>query len=161
MSTRSAIIERLPDGTYRGIYCHFDGYEEGVGHKLRDHYQDPAKVSRLLDLGNISALYERVEPVGSHSYDCPEKGTTIAYHRDRGEEHRIATGATVADVESQIGHNDCVYVFENGRWTFNGSPIEPVLVQETVASTGPGTCTGCGYPNEYQTGPYLCSACRL
>lgn len=29
-----------------------------------------------------------------------------------------------------------------------------------VKSKGPACCTGCGYPNEYQAGPYLCSSCR-
>ncbi len=119
MSTRSAIIEKLPDGTYRGIYCHFDGYLAGVGKTLLAHYQDAAKVGRLIDLGEISQLGERVEPIGPHAYGNAEKGTTVAYHRDRGEDRtEPTTGATVEEVAAKIGHNGYVYVFDD-EWECN------------------------------------------
>lgn len=38
MSTRSAIIRKTEDGSYEGIYCHFDGYLAGVGKTLQEHY---------------------------------------------------------------------------------------------------------------------------
>ena len=87
MSTRSAIIEKTETG-YRGIYCHNDGYLSYNGRILFDHYQDAAKVSALIDLGDISSLGERVAPIGEHSFDYSkrEEGTTVAYSRDRGEE---------------------------------------------------------------------------
>lgn len=64
MSTRSRI------GVIRGIaeqdghqavivesiYCHFDGYPEGVGQTLIDHWTDPKKVNRLIALGDLSSL---------------------------------------------------------------------------------------------------------
>ncbi|MUN83853.1 hypothetical protein EZ054_13565 [Enterococcus faecalis] len=31
MGTRTAIFKEQADGTYQGIYCHWDGYIEGVG----------------------------------------------------------------------------------------------------------------------------------
>ena len=123
MSTRSAIIMKTPKG-YKGIYCHFDGYETGVGAILNEHYQDADKVSRLIALGDISCLGKRVEPIGPHSYDKAEKDTTIAYTRDRGETGcKATTGKTIEDVESKIGHNGYVYVFENGDWTCNEIPL--------------------------------------
>lgn len=130
MSTRSAILQKTENG-YRGIYCHFDGYEEGVGATLLEHYQDEDKITRLLDLGSISSLDERVEPVGKHSYDIPEKGTTIAYHRDRGEKEQPAIeGPTVEAVAPKIGHNGYVYVWEDGEWTVNGQSLAEALVSE-------------------------------
>lgn len=134
MSTRSAIIERKSDGTYRGIYCHFDGYVEGVGKKLAAHYTDPALVTALLDLGDISSLGARLAPEGPHSFDDREQGATVAYMRDRGETGCEArTGATAKDVAGMIGHNGYVYVFEDGSWTVNGKSIDQALADEAAA----------------------------
>lgn len=134
MSTRSAIIEKTATG-YRGIYCHYDGYLEGVGQTLLEHYGDPAKVSRLLDLRDISVLGERVEPTGPHSYARKEEGATVAYRRDRGEPIPDAvTGATIESVASQIGHNGYVYVFENGGWTIGGKPIKEAIEAEATTN---------------------------
>lgn len=85
MSTRSSISIKTPDGKYRGIYVHNDGYLSYNGRVLKEHYTDVDKINRLIDLGDISSLGERVEPIGEHSFDKSERGTTIAYGRDRGE----------------------------------------------------------------------------
>ncbi len=122
MSTRSAIIEKT-GSVYRGIYCHFDGYEDGVGHVLLKHYQDPTKVKALIDLGDISSLGEVTTPPDGqrHSIDNPLDGITVAYGRDRGDDVTDPlTGNTIDEVAAQIGHNGHVYVFENSEWTYNG-----------------------------------------
>ncbi|EPH71424.1 hypothetical protein D929_02206, partial [Enterococcus faecalis 02-MB-P-10] len=49
MGTRSAIFKEQKDGTFQGIYCHWDGYIEGVGAVLYEHYQDPRKTQRLIN----------------------------------------------------------------------------------------------------------------
>ena len=72
MATRSAIIRKTLTGTYEGIYCHFDGYTSGVGQILLDHYRDPAKVQKLVALGDISILAEHVEPTDPHSFGSPQ-----------------------------------------------------------------------------------------
>jgi hypothetical protein len=130
MSTRSAIIAKIGN-EYKGIYCHFDGYPSYVGRILLDHYTDAAKVEELINLGALSQLGERVNPVGPHSYANPEEGTTIAYTRDRGDELWAANvGPTIEAVEQQIGHNGHVYIFEDGNWTHNGEPLADVLAAE-------------------------------
>lgn len=87
MSTRCVIAMKNPDQTVSGVYCHFDGYPDGVGKCLLDHYQDEEKVKALLALGSLSSLGERVapEPGEEHSFERPVEGITVAYHRDRGE----------------------------------------------------------------------------
>jgi len=72
MATRSRIAIENQDETITSIYCHFDGYLEGVGKKLFEHY-DREKTEKLIELGNISVLGESTL-------------NTIAYHRDRGED---------------------------------------------------------------------------
>lgn len=130
MSTRSAIIRKTESGAYEGIYCHFDGYETGVGATLLEHYQDADKVKRLIALGSISQLGERVEPIGKHSFSNREEGTTVAYMRDRKEDPEncaVAKASTVEEVAEQIGHNGYVYVFEAGKWTCNGQPLAEAI----------------------------------
>lgn len=89
MATRSRIAMELGDGTVLSIYCHSDGYIDYNGRILQAHYQDPEKVKDLIALGDISVLDERVHPTGPHSfdYDDREKGVTVAYGRDRGEDN--------------------------------------------------------------------------
>jgi hypothetical protein len=123
MSTRSAIIQQQDDGSYRGIYCHFDGYPTGVGKVLLEHYQDPGKVSALIALGDISSLGSSTDYVGGNG--------TVAYMRDRGEtECEPKVGATSSAVAEFIGHNGYVYVFSGGGWTCNGKPISDAIAAD-------------------------------
>jgi hypothetical protein len=89
MATRSSISIKTPEGKYRGIYCHNDGYLSYNGRVLKEHYTDVDKINRLIDLGDISSLGERVEPIGEHSFDKSERGTTVAYGRDRRERNVV------------------------------------------------------------------------
>ena len=85
MSTRSDIISLCGDGMWRRVYCHFDGYLEGVGETLLNHYGDQAKVDSLVKLGDLSSLAENCDGAPGHSYSNRVDGQTVAYHRDRRE----------------------------------------------------------------------------
>lgn len=121
MSTRSRIGMEFTDkgGTHmvKSIYCHFDGYPEGVGQTLMNHFQDREKVERLIELGDISYLAPNVTPQGPHSFDNAERGVVVAYHRDRGEDFtppRI-DDSMAGFVESDV--EEYGYLFtEEGDW---------------------------------------------
>lgn len=49
MGTRTAIFKQQTDGTYKGVYVHWDGYIEGVGYTLHKYYQNPDKTAQLID----------------------------------------------------------------------------------------------------------------
>lgn len=135
MSTRSNIIAKTETG-YAGIYCHFDGYEDGVGATLLRHYKKPEKVAKLIALGDISQLCERVDPTGPHSFASPEEGTTLAYGRDRCEKGVEAFHApTLEEVIDYLKntHNGYVYVFDGEQWHLNGKPLTEVLRVQSVA----------------------------
>jgi hypothetical protein len=123
MATRSRIaIETTDDSgnkVIKSIYCHFDGYASGVGETLMENYQDREKVEALISLGDISFLREEIIPTGPHSFNYPQKGVTVAYHRDRGEKFkspRINSSVReffLSDIE-EYG-----YLFtEEGEWLF-------------------------------------------
>lgn len=133
MSTRSAIIEKLPDGTYRGVYCHFDGYLSNNGKLLYWHYQDPSKVSQLIDLGELRCLGKYLAPTNRNKemFVASEERGTEAYCRDQGEDYvPPLTGKTADAVASQIGHNGHVYVFRDGVWYHNSDTLKEALEAE-------------------------------
>lgn len=88
MSTRSYIAEELPDGKFKVVYCHFDGYIEHNGDILVNHYQDREKVEKLLSLGDLSSLGKDIDPNPNlpHSidYDKQQKDVCVFYNRDGG-----------------------------------------------------------------------------
>ena len=101
MSTRSRIGIKLEDGMVKSVYCHFDGYLEGVGHTLISHYNDEKKDKKLIAMGDMSSLAESIEK-------------SVFYKRDRGE-----TGVS-AQKHSMNEFPDCgqefEYLFTDGKW---------------------------------------------
>jgi hypothetical protein len=83
MATRSTIAKENADGTITSVYCHWDGYPEGVGQTLADHYTDPAKIDQLLALGDLSVLDAEIGD--SNDFDNRIDGICLFYGRDRGE----------------------------------------------------------------------------
>lgn len=120
MSTRSLIATTFGSG-YRAIYCHYDGYPEGVGATLLEHYNDAERARDLVALGDISSLHPKLMPDAGaeHSFDSPAKDVTVAYGRDRGE-----TGTEAAEVHdlAQLRGvaKDCgaewLYVWDGAGW---------------------------------------------
>lgn len=142
MSTRAYICIKNEAGDYRGVYCHFDGYLSGVGAVLFNYYQDINRVNQLIDLGDISAIGERLETpqvILRYGVDWrwndefkalnqaeqqqlieDEEISTIAYAKAFGEAVKIAHWDTLEQLgddlfESMICY---VYLFKNGRWYY-------------------------------------------
>jgi len=116
MSTHCAIIAPANDGFY-GIYCHFDGYEDGVGLTLKTHYTDPEKVNKLIDLGDISSLGRTTDsPCKPQTFlDSELHEGTISYFRDRQEEWnevKPKVGKTIKEIANQIDAGEFIYVFD-------------------------------------------------
>ncbi len=122
MGTRSFIAQKTEDG-YRAIYCHWDGYPSWNGRILHTHYSDPAKLTALLNLGDISCLGTGLGE--KHSFeDRSDDNITTAYGRDRGDTDTEArTYLSLADLFNDASGYcaEYVYVWENGRWVF--SPV--------------------------------------
>lgn len=136
MSTNSHIGLLLGDGSVKYIYCHYDGYPDGVGDILKTHYRDEGKVKQLISLGAISILGEILEPselVRRYGFDFHNNrefnalskdeqrqlindryGYTAAYHRDRGEELEIQTSSSIKEYLND-GY-DYKYLYIKGKW---------------------------------------------
>lgn len=95
MSTNSTISIKRADGTKTSIYCHYDGYIEGVGVTLQLAYNTAEKVEELLELGDLSTLGYYTEPdaeKGKHDFESRQENVCVAYHRDRGESFHQSSG---------------------------------------------------------------------
>ena len=58
---------------WEAVYCHFDGYPDGVGDILVKHYSEIDDAKALISLGQLS-------------YIRPTTEESFAYHRDREED---------------------------------------------------------------------------
>jgi hypothetical protein len=111
MGTRSTIALEYADGTVDQIYCHWDGYLDHNGAILRDHYTDPFKVQKLMELGDMSSLNENIGE--AHDFDDRSAGDSQCtfYGRDRGEK---GTGAKrfkdFADYEANHQYEEYEYI---------------------------------------------------
>jgi len=56
MSTRSTIALEFADGSVWQVYCHFDGYLDGVGDDLVRGYSDPFELQKIIDQGDMSCI---------------------------------------------------------------------------------------------------------
>lgn len=135
MGTRSRIgLEDPETGAVRSIYCHWDGYPEGVGRELVEHYSQRDAVEQLIGLGYLSALKATLAPPrkAKHGFDNPLEGVTIAYHRDRGEPLDIDTDTDAEALYARAaeGWEEYVYLFRQGVWFYTevGGGAGPFLV---------------------------------
>mgnify|MGYP001547886428 CR=1 FL=1 len=101
MSTRSRIGIQNENGSVTSIYCHYDGYPEGVGKELVENYNSPDKINNLLSKGDMSSI---------HSNE---------HYKDRGETNVDAMvsaneQAYVKDTDQSWG--EYAYLYRNGEW---------------------------------------------
>ena len=103
MSTNSTIRIERKDGTKTGIYCHYDGYIEGVGVTLQLAYNTSEKVETLLKLGDLSSLsYYTESHNGTNDFVCS------AYYRDWHEDYK----------QTNNNDNEFVYIFNEQEQTW-------------------------------------------
>lgn len=121
MSTRSLICVEQDDGTYKGVYCHSDGYLTYNGAMLLDHYNSKQKAEEIIALGDLSLLCEKLYPdpdrPHSFNYDERQEDVTVAYGRDRGEKNTEAR--TISLESAKESWCEYMYVFgKDGKWRY-------------------------------------------
>jgi hypothetical protein len=156
MSTRSRIgIVREFDAKHmvvvESIYCHFDGYPEGVGQMLLDHWTDEAKINRLIALGDLSSLGRVIGRkhdfdthlgtyVGGRPHDHPDgydagtfvpseaakKGWCLFYGRDRGEPDTTSRVHEIDDFPDYGQEAEYLFDPSTGTWRVRRQDKNPV-----------------------------------
>lgn len=123
MSTRSYIAKKISEDKYLAIYCHSDGYLTYNGALLLDYYNTPEQVDKLLALGDISYLAERLEPdpTKPHNFDSDKRqeGVVLAYGRDKGDTGTAARVLTFEQLTDTNSLTEYVYIFdEYNKWKY-------------------------------------------
>lgn len=126
MST-AAIIGIKRGHTIKSIYCHNDGGIFGVGAILSHEYNYEARIDELIKGGDISSLGVLLtpDPLYDHSFDNPQPGVTVFYHRDRGDDWNDCQPMQVSTIKmftNQIGIQ-YYYLFDTSvqAWKVYGS----------------------------------------
>jgi len=119
MGTRSR-IGVMHGGKCKSVYVHWDGYLDGVGRTLFDHY-DSARANHLVALGDISSLEQSIVIPDDveHSFDQPAKGVTTFYGRDRGDLHTEFRVSHTFEEFMELCNDSTAeyyYVMQDGVW---------------------------------------------
>ncbi len=118
MGTSSGIALKSGD-TYQTIYCHWDGHPKTMFPILHNHYNSLKLAAKLISYGNASSIDAKLEPTEGvvHTFDNPEDGVCVFYHRDRGEDWIECSPScyTRSELFSQPGF-EFIYIFEDGQW---------------------------------------------
>lgn len=110
MATRSTISIQNEDGSVDQVYAHWDGYLQGVGATLVDHYQDRNKVQDLIAHGDISVLGTVIG--NEQDFNNPNDETCVFYGRDRNDTNTQARHfQSIDDYEQNHEYQEFEYLF--------------------------------------------------
>ena len=126
MATRSRIGIQLPDNSILSVYCHWDGFPEFNGVKLKEHFNSYEKASELIDGGDISALWTNA---GWDNETLSEVGPL--YYSSRGDDCPPRHDANIYDYLAD--GEEYAYVFTNGEWVcYNMNQFDNTKLPEIV-----------------------------
>ena len=140
MGTRSR-IGVMHGNKVKSIYCHWDGYLEGVGATLLKHY-DSARANHLVALGDMSSLQADIgEKHAFSKHDVPNIEVRVHndnwctfYGRDRGEKGVEFKVAQTFDEFLEQCYNsgaEYYYIMRDGTWyvgdTYGTTPLSTKL----------------------------------
>ena len=116
MSTNALVGIENDDGTIDAVYLHFDG--DSAGCTLRQHYATQELARALVERGAISYISTKIEPTNGwpHSFDTPQKGVTVFYHRDRGDDLNIQTYSGITEYSEHTEYYEYLYLYADGEW---------------------------------------------
>ena len=103
MGTRSNIAYKKSDGKIVSMYCHYDGYPQGNGVILNEHYNTKEKARALVDNGYQSGLEETVEKSNLRRFHEDPPKTYHSFH------------AFIMDINFDIEY---VYLFKDDAWHY-------------------------------------------
>jgi len=110
MSTRSAIGLVNDNGSITGIYCHYDGWLQGVGATLDTYYTDMSVILKVLHIGNLNQLMETPDQCMLHS------NLRATYNTPQFK--------NIDDFERYFGVSDYYYLFCNNTWLYRRAIID-------------------------------------
>ncbi len=120
MATRSTIWIQEEDGTFKGIFCNWDGYVSYNGKILDEHYTDTNKIEELISGGSLSVLDKNLNPKEGiiHNKTSRQEGVCLYLHRDFEERKRVIYTAASIDEIRESFYQDYNYIFKKNKWYY-------------------------------------------
>lgn len=118
MSTQCGIAIKSEKG-YETIYVHSDGYPEYMWPMLTEHYNSEALAKKLVGQGDASFIDEQLAPIPGilHNFETHQRGVSVFYHRDRGDNWNEVAPAVYEKKDIFNGFYYS-YIWENSCWNF-------------------------------------------
>ncbi len=101
MSTNSTISVIQKNGSVKSVYCHWDGYTEGVGKDLINHFNTERLANKLISEGSISSI---------------DKSYVDTYHSKRGEDIEIMQYSSLERFKQSGESQQFNYLFKDDEW---------------------------------------------
>ena len=126
MSTNCGIAIKTEKG-YETIYVHSDGYPEYMWSMLTKNYNSEELAAKLVGMGDASCIDEQLAPIPGtlHSFEARQRGVSVFYHRDRGDDWSEVAPAVFEKKDIFNGFYYS-YIWEDGHWNFyTGGIFQP------------------------------------
>ena len=125
MATRSFISRFNPETEmYESIYCHWDGYPQGVGVTLRDNYSYGDSPAVLMKFGDISSLKPTLFETMKEAYklrgDSDVDAKIFRFMSEMMEYYR--------NMSCEYG-----YIWRDGKWTCYALDPQEINLEEMEA----------------------------
>ncbi len=120
MATRALIGYLDEDRNFTCTYNHYDGYPEGLGKALKDHYNSDEKAKEIANTGYISSVDE--DGKIDSKYDEPANKMVL-------DDDIVEAGLQIGEKVDEYG-GDYGYVWFDDEWmTFKNSGIRSIADQ--------------------------------
>ena len=117
MATRCLIGKIVDYEMVKYIYCHFDGYPEGVGECLTINWKDSRKINALLSKGDLNSL-------GSKLKDKNKSNSRLhTQFSEYSENHQLVSKLDYESsswLEKDWWDIEYIYLFIDGKWHCKG-----------------------------------------
>ena len=126
MSTHCGIAIKTEKG-YETIYVHSDGYPEYMWPMLTENYNSEELAAKLVSMGDASCIAEQLAPVPGtlHSFETRQRGVSVFYHRDRGEDWNDVAPESYTK-KGLLNGFYYSYIWEDGHWnSYEGGILQP------------------------------------
>lgn len=154
MGTTSKIAIKHKDGSIDSIYCHWDGYLSHNGYILQNFYNTVEKVTKLIQLGDLSSLGHKgiypeiITNEVERKEDIQELSKYIkSYARDFGETKHISHFESEDDWAKDLG--EYAYLFDEADNTWYHFDDNKVTLKSAIENNKSYV------PSEYQHWNYV------
>lgn len=121
MSTRCLIGRKIKDNKVEYIYCHHDGYLDGVGETLKTYYTNDGIIDKLMALGDLSALGKIAESNPNQFNFGKIDYNLCAAYKDNGEEDVDSKIITEKEYVDKLNTNiwmAYLYLWDGEKWCY-------------------------------------------